>query len=177
MNFIKLLKHKKANRTSADKVKYLREQGCKIGAKTRLLCGIESFGTEPYLIEIGEDCLLSSSISFFTHDGGVKVLNSLGYFDGQRMDKVGKIVVGNNCFIGHGTKIMPGVTIGDNVIVGACAIVTKDVPSNSVVAGIPAKVICTIDDFYNKNKDKFQPTAQMSHEEKKEYLLKLFAEE
>ena len=90
------------------------------------------------------------------------------------MDKIGKIVVGNNCFIGHGAKIMPGVTIGDNVIVGACAIVTKDVPSNSVVAGIPARVICTIDDFYNKNKDKFQPTAKMSDEEKKEYLLKVF---
>lgn len=174
MKIIQWLKFKKASRTSSGKVEYLRAQGCKIGKKTRLLCGIGCFGTEPYLIEIGEDCLLSSNLSFFTHDGGVKVLNSLNYFDGKSMDKFGKIVVGNNCFIGHGAKIMPGVTIGDNVIVGACAIVTKDVPSNSVVAGMPARVICTIDDFYSKNKDKFYPTVKMSTEEKKEYLLKVF---
>ena len=173
MKIIQLLKYKNANRTSARKVEYLRNQGCKIGKKTRLLCGIGSFGTEPYLIEIGEDCLLSSNISFFTHDGGVKVLNSLNYFDGEYMDKVGKIIIGNNCFIGHGVKIMPGITIGDNVIVGACAIVTKDVPSNSVVAGMPARVICTIDDFYNKNKDRFYPTAKMPDEAKKEYLLNI----
>jgi len=173
MKIVQLLKYKMANRTSAKRVEYLRAQGCKIGKGTRLLCGTGCFGTEPYLVEIGEDCLLSSTLSFFTHERGVKVLNSLNYFDGVAMDKVGKIVVGNNCFIGHGAKIMPGVTIGDNVIVGACAIVTKDVPSNSVVAGMPARVICTIDDFYNKNKDKFQPTAKMSDEEKKEYLLKV----
>ena len=173
MKIIQWLKYKKALRSSAGKVKYLRDKGCKIGEKTRLLCGISCFGTEPYLIEIGNDCLLSSNLSFFTHDGGVKVLNSLNYFDGKLMDKVGKIVVGNNCFIGHGAKIMPGVTIGDNVIVGTCAIVTKDVPSNSVVAGIPARVICTIDEYYNKNKDKFQPTATMSANEKKEYILKV----
>lgn len=123
------------------------------------------------MIEIGEDCLLSSNLSFFTHDGGVKVLNSLNYFDGVSMDKVGKIVVGNNCFIGHGAKIMPGVTIGDNVIVGACAIVTKDVPSNSVVAGMPARVVCTLDEYYQKNQERFIPTARMNAKEKKQYIL------
>ena len=172
MSIMQWLKYRKANKTSTGRVKYLREKGCKIGEKTRLLCGIGCFGTEPYLVEIGEDCLLSSNLSFFTHDGGVKVLNSLNYFDGKFMDKVGKIVIGNNCFIGNGTKIMPGVTIGDNVIVGAGSIVTKDVPSNVIVAGVPARVICTIDDFYQKNKDRFYPTAKMSFEEKKEYLLK-----
>lgn len=171
-NIYNLLKFRKANRTSAGRVKYLREKGCKIGEKTRLLCDIGSFGTEPYMVEIGEDCLLSNNLSFFTHDGGVKVLNSLNYFDGKFMDKVGKIVIGNNCFIGNGTKLMSGVTIGDNVIVGAGSIVTKDIPSNSVAVGVPAKVIGTIDEFYEKNKDKFQPTGRMSPAEKKEYLLK-----
>ena len=171
MNIIKWLKYKKANRTSAGKVDYLRKKGCKIGDGTKLLCGIGSFGTEPYLVEIGENCLLSSNLSFLTHDGGVKVLNFLNYFDGVLMDKIGKIVVGNNCFIGNSAKIMPGVTIGDNVIVGTASIVTKDVPSNSVVAGVPARFICTIDEFYEKNKNKFYPTAKMPAEEKKKYLL------
>ena len=114
--------------------------------------------------------MFSGNVSLYTHDGGVKVLNSLNYFDGKRMDKVGKIVIGNNCFIGAHSKIMPGVTIGDNVIVGAGAIVTKDVPSNSIVAGIPARVICTIDDYYEKNKKNFYPTLGMSFEEKKKIL-------
>lgn len=169
-NIYNLLKLKNANRTSESRVRYLREKGCKIGDKTRLLCPISSFGTEPYLIEIGEDCLLSGNLSFFTHDGGVKVLNSLGYFGAEKMDKVGRIIVGNNCFIGHGAKIMSGVTIGDNVIVGTGAIVTKDIPSNSVAVGIPAKVICTVDEFYQKNKEKFLPTCGMSAQEKKKYL-------
>lgn len=55
--------------------------------------------------------------------------------------EVKKTKIGNNCFIGIGAKIMPGVTLGDHVIVGANAVVTKDVPSNTMVAGIPARVI------------------------------------
>ena len=173
-NLFNLLSYKLSNRTSDGRVKYLRKQGCKIGEKTRLLCSISCFGTEPYLIEIGEDCLLSGNLSLFTHDGGVKVLNSLNYFDGKKMDKVGKIIIGNNCFIGCGAKIISGVSIGVNVIVGAGSIVTKDCPSNSIVAGVPAKIICTIEEFYEKNKDKFVNTAGMSHERKKVFLLEYF---
>ena len=66
---------------------------------------------------------------------------------------------------------MPGVNIGDNVIVGTGAIVTKNVPSNSVVAGVPAKVICTIDEYYQKNADSFVPTGRMNAAEKKQYIL------
>lgn len=171
MSILSNIKLRIANKSSASRVKYLQERGCKIGAKTRLLCNISCFGTEPYLIEIGDDCLLSGNLSFYTHDGGVKVLNSLNYFDGKAMDKVGKIVVGNNCFIGNGAKILLDVNIGDNVIIGAGSIVTRDIPSNSVAVGVLARVICTIDEFYQKNKDRFFPTAKMSPEEKKKYLL------
>lgn len=165
------------NRSSDSRVKYLRKRGCKIGERTQILCGTGSFGTEPYLIEVGDDCLFSGSISLLTHDGGAGVLNNLNYFDGQKMDKIGKIKIGNNCFIGTGCKIMPGVTIGDNVIVGAGAVVTKDVDSNLIVGGIPAKVICTIDDFYERNKDRFYPTLGMKYEDKKEYILNLMSKE
>ena len=51
------------------------------------------------------------------------------------------VKVGNNCFVGYGSILLPGVTIGDEVIVGAGSVVTKDVPSNSIVAGNPARVI------------------------------------
>lgn len=151
---------------------YLIKQGCVIGKKTRILCNIDSFGTEPYLIEIGDDCLISDSVRFHPHDGGVKVLNDAGYFDGKRMDKMGRIKIGNNCFIGSEAKIMMNVTIGDNVIIGGGSIVSKNIPSNCVVAGIPARVICSLDDYYEKNNKRgvFYETGSLSQSEKKKYL-------
>lgn len=159
------------NRSSTSKVKYLRKMGCKIGENNEILCHTSAFGTEPYLIEVGSDCLFSGQINLLTHDGGVKVLNSLGYFDNKRMDKIGKIKIGNNCFIGVGVKVMPGVTIGNNVIIGAGSIVTKNVPNDSVIAGIPAKVMCSIDDYYHKNKQQFYDTTGIYGEEKKVFIL------
>ena len=63
---------------------------------------------------------------------------------------VGDIVVGDNVYFGLRSMIMPGVTIGDNVIIGAGSIVTKDIPSNSVAVGVPAKVISTKENYINK---------------------------
>ena len=78
---------------------YLIKKGAKIGENTRIISSIKSFGNEPFLIEIGRDCLLSDNICFMTHDGGMSVLNNLGYYE-HRMDKLGRIKVGNNTFIG-----------------------------------------------------------------------------
>lgn len=166
INTIKLLK---ANVNWNSKRDYLISKGAKIGKGTRLNCSVRSFGTEPYLIEVGEDCLFAANIHLITHDGGIKVLNSLDYFNGQRMDKLGRIKIGNNVYIGFGAFIMPGVTIGNNCIIGANSMVTKDIPDNSVAVGMPAKVIKNIDDFYNKCKNNVHPTATMSGEEKRKY--------
>lgn len=159
-----------ANRSSEKKVSYLRKQGAKIGEGTRLLCHTNSFGSEPYLIKVGKDCFFSDNVLMTTHDGGVKVLNSLDYFGGTSADKVAPIVIGDNCFIGNGAKILPGVTIGNNVIIGTGSVVTKDIPDNIIAAGVPAKPICTIDEFYQKNRDRFYSTGSMNYDEKKKYL-------
>ena len=163
-----------ANRNDANKRAYLRKLGCKVGDKTRFVGKVLGYGSEPYLIEIGSNCLISDNINFHTHDGGVKVLNAAGYFGGKRMDKMGRIKIGDNCFIGSGARIMMGVVIGDNCIIGANSIVTKSIPSNSVVGGVPAKVICTLDDYYHKNLERnvFYETAGLDPAIKKEYLLK-----
>lgn len=151
---------------------YYMALGCKIGKGTRFT-GQTRMGSEPYLIEIGKDCLVAGC-TFHTHDGGIKVLNSLNYFQGERMDKMARIKVGDNCFLGLGSRIMGGVVIGDNCIIGAGSIVTKDVPSNSVVAGIPAKVICTIDDYYKKNMERgtLYNTPKLNKTEKQQFLSK-----
>lgn len=162
-----------ANRTFESKRKYLIKRGCRIGKGTRLISDVSAIGSEPYLVTIGDNCLFSSNVNLFTHDGGVKVLNALNSFE-KRQDKIGPIEIGNNCFIGHGAIILPNVTIGDNCVVGAGSVVCKNIPSNSVCAGVPAKIICSIDEYKRKNKDHFFPTPEFPPPEKRAYLENVF---
>lgn len=81
----------------------------------------------PKGINIGSNCLITRGVYLLAHDAA----------RGIKKD----IHIGNNCFIGVGAIILPGVSIGDNCIVGAGSVVTKDIPSNSICAGNPAKVI------------------------------------
>ena len=170
MNLFSKIRYKLANRNNHSKIAYLRSRGGVIGHGTRLLCTTDAFGTEPYLISVGSDTLFSSNVSLLTHDGGVKVLNDLHLLGDKRMDKMGRIRIGSHCFIGAGSKIMPGVTIGDYCVIGAGAIVTKDVPDRTVVAGVPAKRICSIEEYAEKARDRVYPTIGMPYDEKRRYL-------
>lgn len=133
-----------------------------------------SFGSEPYLIEIGNSVRITKGVNFITHDGGVWVLRNIGI--AKDADIFRRIRIGNNVHIGINAIIMPGVTIGDNVIVAVGAVVTKDVPSNSVVAGVPAKKLKTLDDYYEKNKSNIDYTKHLSPVEKKAYLVNKYRE-
>ena len=66
------------------------------------------------------------------------------------------IHIGENCWLGAGVIVVPGVTIGDNVVIGASSVVTKDIPSNSVAMGTPCRVVRQINDhdkeYYFKDK-------------------------
>ena len=155
------------------KRKFLIKQGAKIGKGTRLNNLTSDFGTEPYLVEVGENCLFAKDTYFVTHDGGVKVLNSLHKFE-KNMDKIAPIKVGNNVYTGMRSMIMPGVIIGDNVIIGACSVVTHDIPSNSVAVGIPAKVICSLEEYYKRCLPKIEPW--LPPKQKKNFYLKKFNE-
>ena len=81
-----------------------------------------------------------------------------------------KIVIGDYVYIGNNSLIMPGVTIGDNVLVAAGSVVTKSVPSNVVVGGNPAKYICSIDEYIERNEQYNLNTKGMKMEEKKVLL-------
>lgn len=168
-NFIRKVKIKIAN--NEQYVSYLRKIGVTIGDD----CVVEKtadFGTEPYLIKIGNKVRITKGVRFITHDGGLWVLRNMGLID-SRADKIGVIIIGNNVNIGWNAMIMPGVSIGNNVVIGCGAIVTKDVPNNSVVAGVPAKVIESIEEYCEKNIEKILLTKGMSCIEKKEYLGKI----
>lgn len=97
--------------------------------------------TDPCHVRLGNNVHLTGC-TLFGHDGSVKMLSKMS---GKTLDRVGRIDIGDNVFVGHRAIIMPGVTIGSNAIVGAGALVTRDVPSNSIVAGVPARVIGQVD--------------------------------
>ena len=150
---------------------YYRKLGVKIG-KDCSFVGKVKFGSEPYLITLGDNVRITDGVRLITQDGGVHVIRNMYHL--ANIDKLGKIKVGNNVFIGTQSIIMPNVTIGNNVIIGAGSIVNKDVRDNCVVAGIPAKEICTIDDYYEKNKNSFMETKNLKPKAKKEYLVHYF---
>lgn len=166
---IKLVKMRLAS--PASRAELLRAEGIKLGTGCQIYDNV-TFGSEPYLIELGDNVRVTNGVIFITHDGGMWVLRNNGLL--KDADAFGKIKVGNNVHIGINTVIMPGVTIGDNVVVGVGTVVTKDVPSNSIVAGVPGKVIKTIDDYYNKHKVTADFTKNLNFEEKKKYLLQKY---
>lgn len=168
LNFIRYIW---ANSSNQRKVKYLRSMGCKIGDNNIILSSTSFCGSEPYLIEIGNDCLFSTDIKMTTHDGGAHVVDNF-YKPNPLVDKVGRIKIGNNVFIGCNVLVMPNVTIGDNVIIGAGSVVTKNIPSNICAAGIPCRSICSLEEYYNKNLERkmFYPTSRMPKDKKKKIL-------
>lgn len=124
-------------------------------------------GSEPYLVTIGNNVMIAPDVRLVTHDA------SASYYIPGASDIFGRISIGDNCFIGMGAMILPGVSIANNCIIGAGAVVTKSIAEEkSVVAGNPAKIICTTADLLKKNGKYKLNTWNMSIEEKKEYLLK-----
>ena len=156
----------------------LKNKGLKIGKNCSLVSPGPNFGSEPYLIEIGDNTTVSFDVAFVTHDAGTRVLRNLAKNEKEKQTVIyGKITVGSNCFIGCRSTILPGVTIGNNSIIGAGSVVNRDIPANSVAAGVPCKVICTIDEYKKKHADDFLYMVNLPYEEKKKFLLNLYKDE
>lgn len=143
-----------------------RHQGVKIGNR----CNIKkvSFGSEPYLISVGNHVQITDGVKIFTHGAGWVLRDK--YPD---MDFFGKVEINNNVYIGNNSLIMPGVTIGSNVIVAAGSVVTKSVPDNVVIAGNPAKIISSIELFEERMIEKNVDSKSMDRKTKEKYLLTL----
>lgn len=123
-------------------------QGLRIGKDVRI-SRRPYFGGEPFLISIGNHVTISFNVHFINHDGGTWVFRDLPEYKG--LQRFGRIDILDNVFIGANTTILPGVTIGPNAVVGAGSVVTRDVPPDSVYAGVPAKFICTLDEYVRRS--------------------------
>lgn len=136
----------------ADKTKYLRSKGMRIGNNCDIYNKVGDYGSEPYLISIGENVTITSGVTCITHDGSTRLFRGrIGDLNSKYGNKFGTIQIEDNSFIGYNSIILPNVKIGPNSIVGAGSVVTKNVPPNTVAAGNPAKYICSLDMYIKKN--------------------------
>jgi acetyltransferase-like isoleucine patch superfamily enzyme len=145
---------------------YSKYLGIKFGKNVRIL-HFPRWGSEPYLIEIGDNVTITRGVAFVNHDGGVAVFRE----EHAGLNIYGKIIIGNNVFIGINTIILPNVKIGNNVVIGAGSIVNKDIPDNVVVAGVPAKIIKTLKDYKINSLAKACFINTNNSNEKKEIIL------
>ncbi|MDO5760753.1 MAG: acyltransferase [Bacteroidota bacterium] len=107
--------------------------------------------TRPSLIELGNNLDINDNFVIMTHDFATHVFRNLY---GDYVNSSGKVVIGNNIYFGRNVTILKGVTIGDNCIIGLGSVVTKNIPSNSVVVGNPARVICYVEEYHKRRKSK-----------------------
>lgn len=145
--------------------KYARYIGVKVGEKCFIASDVH-FSSEPYLIEIGSNVALTRGVMIHTHGGGRVARTKFPDFD-----VFGRVTICDNAYIGSGAQIMPGVTIGKGSLVAAGSIVTKSVPDGVVVAGNPAKYVCTVDEYIERNAKYNVGTKGLSYEAKKKVLL------
>ena len=128
----------------------LISMGMKVGKNFGRLNGVILDPSHCWLIEIGDDVTLAPRVHILCHDASTKTF--------MNYTKIGNVTIGNRVFIGAESVILPGVTIGDDVVIGANSTVTHDIPTNSVAVGSPARVICTLEEYIQKEKERMKST-------------------
>ena len=151
-------------------LKYAQRVGVNFPRGGVYLYGNINWGTEPWLITLGENVHVTTDVKFVTHDGGTLLFRRFV----PDLEITKPIVVGDNVYIGTNSIILPGVTIGSNVVIGAGSVVSKDIPDGSVVAGVPARVIKTTDEYFKKIQHESLHLGHLKGEEKDKALKKYY---
>lgn len=145
MSFIKELLYRIRGEYTTEK---LISMGMKVGKNFGRLNGVILDPSHCWLIEIGDNVTMAPRVHILCHDASTKTF--LNY------TKIGRVTIGDNVFIGAESVVLPGVTIGSNVIVGANSTVTHNIPDNCVVAGSPARVICSLEEYLEKERSRME---------------------
>lgn len=144
-------------------IEYLRGIGVAIGEGCKFFAPMKSLVDEqyPWMITIGDNVQITEGVKILTHDYSWSVLKTLKskktggsdmgqFYEGAVLGASGRVTIGSNVFIGMNSIILRGVTVGDDVVIGAGAVVSKDCPSGGVYAGNPARRVADIGNFYEK---------------------------
>lgn len=155
------------HKTSAEYIAELKRGGVEIGKGTYFYvpdsCYIDA--SKGKYIKIGDNCQITRGVIILAHDYSYSILNDVY---GEMLQNTAMTTIGNNVFIGMNSIILMGANIGDNIIIGAGAVVSGKVESNSVYAGNPAKRICSLEEFYQKRKERFEKSAVLQAKRIKE---------
>ena len=145
MNIIKEFLYRLRGEYTTEK---LISMGMTVGKNFGRLNGVILDPSHCWLITIGDNVTMAPRVHILCHDASTKTF--LNY------TKIGRVTIGDNVFIGAESVVLPGVTIGSNVIIGANSTVTHDVPDGVVVAGSPARVICTLEEYLAKERSRME---------------------
>lgn len=147
--------------------RYARFIGVTVG-KNPHFYGPTSWGSEPWIVTIGDDVHIAERCKFIAHDGGTLIFRSRV----PDLEITKPIVVGNNVYIGEESMILGGVHIGSNVVIGARSVVTRDIPDNSVACGVPARVIKSAEEYFEKIQRESLHLGHLKYDEKDRALKK-----
>lgn len=139
MNLLKELIYRLRGDHTTEK---LISMGMVVGKNFKRLHGTILDPSHCWLIEIGDDVTLAPRVHILCHDASTKAF--LGY------TRIGRVTIGNKVFIGANSTVLPGVSIGNDVIIGANSVVTHNIPSNSVFVGNPARRLCSLEEYLEK---------------------------
>lgn len=154
----------KEKSSSSEFIKYLRKKGATVGEYTYFFNprNVKIDTKRLDYLKIGSYCKITQGVQFLNHDYSWSVLRK---YSNDILPNGGyEIEIGDNVFIGWNALIMGPVKIGSNVIIGANSVVTKNIESNSVYAGNPAKKLCTLEEYLKRKKENILNVA------KNEYL-------
>ena len=131
-------------------VKYLKNAGIEIGDNCYIWSPNQTFidTQRPEMLTIGDYCKIAKGVTILCHDYSMSVARRKYH---RHVGHSAKTTIGSNVFIGMNATILMGSQIGDNCIVGAGAIVSGIFTDNVVIAGNPARVVCTLDEYYTKH--------------------------
>jgi acetyltransferase-like isoleucine patch superfamily enzyme len=165
-------------RCRADSTEYIRSLGAKIGHGCSIYTTPHNFGTEPWLIEIGNNVTLGQGVMLITHDGTSRLFRDRLPGMSPFGNRFGTIVIRDNCFIGNNAILLPGVEVGPDSAVGAGSVVTKTVPPRTIVAGNPARLIKTLDEYIEGYSRRMIPLEATDRDAlRKELTMKLWGHE
>lgn len=158
-HYLKLIYRFNAEKYKREYPKFLRKLGVNIpedyfeGGHGFIHPSVAFDGNDFSLISIGKNTTISADVVFLTHDYSIsKGLQMIGSTESGRFLK--PISIGKNCFVGMRTMILPGTTIGDNVIIGSAAVVKGNIPDGVIVVGNPAKIIGNTKEWAERHYEK-----------------------